>query len=89
MKKKLISIPIVILKTRTGYSAFSPMIEGCAATDKTIDKTLKRMKSALVFHLEGLTLLKRFKSGRTERILRKSIADYGTEAVYATVRVAA
>ena len=89
MKKQIISIPIVILKTRTGYSAFSPLIEGCAATDKTIDKTLKRMKSALVFHLEGLSLLKKFKNGRTERALRKSISDYGTEAVYATVQVAA
>ena len=89
MKKQLISIPIVILKTKTGYSAFSPLIEGCAATDKTIDKTLKRMKYALAFHLEGLSLLKKFKTGKSERILRKSINDYGTEAVYATIRVAA
>lgn len=89
MKKKFIAIPIVVLKTRTGYSAFSPMIEGCAATDKTIDRTIKRMKSVLMFHLDGLSLLKRFKNGRTERVLRKSIADYGTDAVYATVLVAA
>lgn len=87
--KKQISIPIVILKTRTGYSAFSPIVDGCAATDKTIDKTIKRMKVALKFHLDGLQLVKKIRTKNAEFILRRSIGNYGTDAVYATVKVAA
>ena len=48
--KKYILVPVVILKTRSGYNAFSPIVEGCVVTDKTIDRTLKRMKEALEFH---------------------------------------
>jgi predicted RNase H-like HicB family nuclease len=89
VKKRLVLIPVVILKTRTGYSAFSPVVEGCAATDKTIDRTLNRMKESLEFHLEGLTLVKATKKIPPAKVLTKSFADYGTDAFYATVKVAA
>lgn len=45
---------IVIEKSQTGYSAYSPDIMGCIATGKTIDKTIANMKSALELHLRGL-----------------------------------
>ena len=89
MKKKFFLIPVIILPTRTGYSAFSPAVDGCVATDKTIDRTLTRMRDALEFHLEGLQLVKAMKSLPSEKVLRKSFDNYGTDAFYATLKVAA
>lgn len=45
---------IVIEKSKTGYSAYSPDVLGCITTGKTIDQTIVNMKSALEFHLQGL-----------------------------------
>jgi predicted RNase H-like HicB family nuclease len=45
---------IVIEKTGTGYSAYSPDIPGCVATGTTRDETEREMKSAIAFHIEGL-----------------------------------
>lgn len=45
---------IVVEKSRTGYSAYSPDVLGCIATGDTIDKTIASMKSALALHLHGL-----------------------------------
>ena len=50
MKKYL----IVIEKTKTGYSAYSPDIPGCIAAARTKKTLEKRMKEAIQFHLEGL-----------------------------------
>ncbi len=50
MKKYL----IVVEKSQTGYSAYSPEVLGCVATGKTIDKTLANMKAALAMHLRAL-----------------------------------
>ncbi|MCP4690893.1 MAG: type II toxin-antitoxin system HicB family antitoxin [Desulfobacterales bacterium] len=47
---------IVIEKTNTGFSAYSPDIDGCIATGKTKEETEKNMKEAIEFHLEGLHL---------------------------------
>ncbi len=47
---------VVIEKTRTGFSAFSPDVEGCAATGKTKSEVEKNMQEALEFHVEGLHL---------------------------------
>lgn len=41
---------IVIEKTKTGYSAYSPDILGCIATGKTIEKTAIMMRQALASH---------------------------------------
>ena len=89
MKKRIFFIPVVILKTKTGFSAFSPVVEGCAATDRTIDRTLIRMKEALEFHIEGQLLVKAMKQIPPQRTLKKSFDDYGTDAFYATLKVAA
>lgn len=80
-------IPVVILKTKTGYSAHSPIIEGCVATGKTIDKTLNAFRAAVDFHLEGQMIVKSKKKSLS-KILKDSFSDYGTEAFYATIEVA-
>lgn len=45
---------IIVEKTKTGYSAYSPDIGGCVATGATRRQVERRMKNALTFHLEGL-----------------------------------
>ena len=48
----------MVEKTDTGYSAYSPDINGCIATGATKDEVEKNMKEAIEFHLEGLKLQK-------------------------------
>lgn len=86
MKKNAISVPVVLLKTKTGYNAFSPAVDGCVVTAKTIDAALKRMKESLEFHLEGELLVKSRKK-KAHTVLKDSFAEYGTDAVYASVLV--
>jgi predicted RNase H-like HicB family nuclease len=45
---------IVVEKSETGYSAYSPDVLGCIATGETIEETMTSMRSALMFHLQGL-----------------------------------
>ena len=45
---------IVIEKTETGFSAYSPDLDGCIATGTTREEVEKMMKEAIEFHLEGL-----------------------------------
>jgi predicted RNase H-like HicB family nuclease len=45
---------IVIEKSETGFSSYSPDVLGCIATGKTLNQTIANMKSALAFHLQGL-----------------------------------
>jgi len=45
---------IIIEKTKTGFSAYSPDVLGCAAIGKTIAETEKNMREALEFHFDGL-----------------------------------
>lgn len=50
MKKYL----VIVEKTKTGYSAFSPDLSGCVATAQTKAGVEKRMLQAMEFHLESL-----------------------------------
>jgi predicted RNase H-like HicB family nuclease len=50
MKKYL----IVIEKTKSGFSAYSPDIAGCIATGKTKKEVEQNMYDAIQFHLDGL-----------------------------------
>jgi predicted RNase H-like HicB family nuclease len=50
MKKYL----IVIEKTGTGYSAYSPDLPGCISTGATRDEIEKNMEEAIEFHVDGL-----------------------------------
>lgn len=45
---------IVIEETDTGYSAYSPDMDGCVATGSTKKEVEKTMQEAIAFHLDGL-----------------------------------
>jgi predicted RNase H-like HicB family nuclease len=45
---------IVIEKTTTGYSAYSPDLDGCIATGSTKQEVEQSMREAIEFHLKGL-----------------------------------
>ena len=46
----------VIEKTSTGYSAYSPDLNGCVSTGSTVEEVTTNMEEAIKFHLEGLKL---------------------------------
>jgi predicted RNase H-like HicB family nuclease len=46
---------IILEPTETGYSAYSPDLDGCVAAADTRDETIALMQEAIAFHLEGLT----------------------------------
>ena len=45
---------IVVEKTGTGYSAYSPDLEGCIATGSTKEEVERNMREVIAFHIEGL-----------------------------------
>jgi predicted RNase H-like HicB family nuclease len=45
---------IVIEKTSTGYSAYSPDVPGCIATASRRKTVESRISQAIQFHIEGL-----------------------------------
>jgi predicted RNase H-like HicB family nuclease len=45
---------IVIEKTKTGFSAWSPDLGGCVAAARTRPSVLRAIQQAVGFHLEGL-----------------------------------
>ena len=47
---------VVIEKTATGFSAYSPDLVGCIATGATQQDVEHTMREAMKFHLEGLGL---------------------------------
>jgi predicted RNase H-like HicB family nuclease len=47
---------IILEKTATGYSAYSPDLPGCVAAGSTREETEHEMKDAIEFHIEGLRL---------------------------------
>ena len=50
MKKYL----IIVEKTETGYSAFSPDIPGCGSTGETKEEVERNIQEAIEFHLDGV-----------------------------------
>lgn len=46
----------VIEKTNTGYSAYSPDLDGCVSTGSTLQEVIANMEEAIKFHIEGLKL---------------------------------
>jgi predicted RNase H-like HicB family nuclease len=50
MKKYL----VVIEKTETGYSAYSPDLEGCVATGHSREEVEREMQEAIESHLDGM-----------------------------------
>ena len=47
---------IVIEKTETGYSAYSPDLDGCVATGSSKHEVEDNMREAIAFHVEGLRI---------------------------------
>lgn len=45
---------IVIEKSDTGYSAYSPDLPGCVTTGTTPEETEQNMQEAIKFHIDGL-----------------------------------
>jgi predicted RNase H-like HicB family nuclease len=45
---------VVVEETSTGYSAYSPDLDGCIATGSTREEVELEMQTAIEFHLEGL-----------------------------------
>lgn len=45
---------VVIEETETGYSAYSPDMEGCVAAGSTRQEVEKAMKEAIDLHIQGL-----------------------------------
>ena len=45
---------IILEPTSTGFSAYSPDLDGCVAAGDDREETITLMKEAIAFHLEGL-----------------------------------
>ena len=44
--------PVVIERTETGYSAYSPDVSGCVAAGDTEEETLRSFQDALAEHFQ-------------------------------------
>lgn len=47
---------IIIEETETGYSAYSPDLDGCIAAGSTREEVETEMKEAIQFHLDGFRI---------------------------------
>jgi predicted RNase H-like HicB family nuclease len=45
---------VIVEKTETGYSEFSPDLPECVATGKNQDEVEQAMRDAIQFHLDGM-----------------------------------
>ena len=45
--------PVVIERTNTGYSAYSPDVPGCCAVGDTEEETRRNFRDALAAHFEA------------------------------------
>ena len=48
---------VIIEKSATGFSTYSPDLPGCVATGSTRKAVEKEMHDAIEFHIEGLRLV--------------------------------
>ena len=46
---------IIVEKTPSGYSAYSPDVPGCVAAGRTRSEVEREMREAIAFHIEGLS----------------------------------
>ena len=47
---------VLVEKTRTGFSAHVPDLQGCVAAGETQEETIQLIREAIEFHLEGMKL---------------------------------
>jgi len=45
---------IVLEKSNTGFSAYSPDVLGCVATGQNLEEAKANMQSAIAFHFKGI-----------------------------------
>jgi predicted RNase H-like HicB family nuclease len=45
---------IVIEKAESNYSAYVPDLPGCVTAGDTVDETLRGIREAIAFHIEGM-----------------------------------
>jgi predicted RNase H-like HicB family nuclease len=45
---------VVIEKTQTGYSAYSPDVLGCVSTGVILEEVNQNRQEAIAFHIDGL-----------------------------------
>ncbi len=45
---------VIVERTATGFSAYSPDLPGCVTTGSTEDELRRNMREAIEFHLDGL-----------------------------------
>jgi predicted RNase H-like HicB family nuclease len=45
---------LVIEKTSTGYSAYSPDVDGCAAVGDSVEQVRESFREALALHFEAM-----------------------------------
>jgi predicted RNase H-like HicB family nuclease len=45
---------IILEPTETGFSAYSPDLDGCIAAAETREETISLMREAIEFHLEDM-----------------------------------
>ncbi len=46
--------PVVIERTGTGYSAYSPDVSGCMAAGDTEEETRRNFRDALIAHIQAM-----------------------------------
>jgi len=49
-----LSYTIIVEKGQGNYGAYAPDLPGCVAVGDTVEETIRQMKEAIDFHLEGL-----------------------------------
>jgi predicted RNase H-like HicB family nuclease len=79
---------IVVRRAKTNYSADCPDLPGCVATGRTIDEALRRMRSAMRFHIDGLRA-QRLPVPRPTTKLSTLVRERGAEQIYTLVQIAA
>jgi predicted RNase H-like HicB family nuclease len=45
---------VIVEKTDTGYSAYSPDLPGCGSTGSTTEEVERNIRDAIKFHVEAL-----------------------------------
>ena len=79
---------IVVRPAKSNYSADCPDLPGCVVTGRTLDETLRRMRSAIRLHIDGLRA-HRLPVPRPATKLATLVRERGVEQIYAVVQVAA
>ncbi len=50
----MVKYTIIIEKAKGNHSAYCPDLPGVIATGRTKEETIRKMREAIIFHLEGL-----------------------------------